>query len=173
MKALSIRHPWIDLILAGSKTIEIRTWLTRPRRQQADPAPPPAHPLPRARPPPRLGRLRDLRARSFGPAPPTGPATRDDGRHRRHRRARRLRPGAEGGLEERRPAAPRRQPLGLGVRRAPAGRAGPPRRQPHAVRHRRGGAAGPRKVGFGSMADRYDVIVAGVGGMGSSAAYHL
>ena len=31
MKALSIRHPWVDLILAGSKTIEIRTWSTRHR----------------------------------------------------------------------------------------------------------------------------------------------
>jgi hypothetical protein len=31
MKALSIRHPWVDLILAGSKTIEIRTWSTRYR----------------------------------------------------------------------------------------------------------------------------------------------
>ena len=31
MKALSIRHPWIDLILAGTKTIEIRTWATRYR----------------------------------------------------------------------------------------------------------------------------------------------
>ena len=31
MKALSIRHPWVDLILAGSKTIEIRTWATRYR----------------------------------------------------------------------------------------------------------------------------------------------
>ena len=31
MKALSIRHPWIDLIIAGSKTIEIRTWATRYR----------------------------------------------------------------------------------------------------------------------------------------------
>lgn len=31
MKALSIRHPWVDLILAGTKTIEIRTWSTRHR----------------------------------------------------------------------------------------------------------------------------------------------
>jgi hypothetical protein len=31
MKALSIRHPWVDLILAGTKTIEIRTWATRYR----------------------------------------------------------------------------------------------------------------------------------------------
>ena len=31
MKALSIRHPWVDLILAGSKTVEIRTWATRYR----------------------------------------------------------------------------------------------------------------------------------------------
>jgi hypothetical protein len=31
MKALSVRHPWVDLILAGSKTIEIRTWSTRHR----------------------------------------------------------------------------------------------------------------------------------------------
>jgi len=31
MKALSIRHPWVDLILAGAKTIEIRTWATRYR----------------------------------------------------------------------------------------------------------------------------------------------
>jgi activating signal cointegrator 1 len=31
MKALSIRHPWVDLILAGTKTIEIRTWSTRYR----------------------------------------------------------------------------------------------------------------------------------------------
>jgi hypothetical protein len=31
MKTLSIRHPWIDLILAGNKTIEIRTWATRYR----------------------------------------------------------------------------------------------------------------------------------------------
>jgi hypothetical protein len=26
MKALSIQHPWIDAILAGEKTIEIRSW---------------------------------------------------------------------------------------------------------------------------------------------------
>lgn len=31
MKALSIRHPWIDVILSGSKTVEIRTWATRYR----------------------------------------------------------------------------------------------------------------------------------------------
>jgi hypothetical protein len=31
MKALSIRHPWVDLILAGTKAIEIRTWSTRHR----------------------------------------------------------------------------------------------------------------------------------------------
>jgi hypothetical protein len=31
MKALSIRHPWVDLILAGAKTVEIRTWATRYR----------------------------------------------------------------------------------------------------------------------------------------------
>jgi len=31
MKTLSIRHPWIDLILAGSKTVEVRTWATRYR----------------------------------------------------------------------------------------------------------------------------------------------
>jgi hypothetical protein len=31
MKALSIRHPWVDLILAGGKTVEIRTWATRYR----------------------------------------------------------------------------------------------------------------------------------------------
>ena len=31
MKALSIRHPWVDLILSGAKTIEIRTWATRHR----------------------------------------------------------------------------------------------------------------------------------------------
>ena len=31
MKALSIRHPWVDLILAGTKTVEIRTWATRYR----------------------------------------------------------------------------------------------------------------------------------------------
>jgi hypothetical protein len=28
MKALSIRHPWVDLILAATKTVEIRTWAT-------------------------------------------------------------------------------------------------------------------------------------------------
>ena len=26
MKALSIQHPWVDAILAGEKTIEIRSW---------------------------------------------------------------------------------------------------------------------------------------------------
>ena len=31
MKALSIRHPWVDLIVAGAKTIEVRTWSTRYR----------------------------------------------------------------------------------------------------------------------------------------------
>ncbi len=31
MKALSLRHPWIDTILAGTKTVEIRTWATRYR----------------------------------------------------------------------------------------------------------------------------------------------
>src|SRR5947199_7146177 len=31
MKALSIRHPWIDLILSGAKTVEVRTWATRHR----------------------------------------------------------------------------------------------------------------------------------------------
>ncbi len=31
MKALSFRHPWIDAILAGRKTIEVRTWATRYR----------------------------------------------------------------------------------------------------------------------------------------------
>jgi len=31
MKALSIRHPWVDLILAGTKTVEVRTWATRYR----------------------------------------------------------------------------------------------------------------------------------------------
>lgn len=31
MKALSLRHPWIDAILAGTKTIEVRTWATRYR----------------------------------------------------------------------------------------------------------------------------------------------
>jgi hypothetical protein len=28
LKTLSIRHPWIDLILAGLKTIEVRSWAT-------------------------------------------------------------------------------------------------------------------------------------------------
>jgi hypothetical protein len=28
MKALSIQHPWVDAILAGEKTIEIRSWET-------------------------------------------------------------------------------------------------------------------------------------------------
>lgn len=31
MKALSLRHPWVDAILAGTKTIEVRTWATRYR----------------------------------------------------------------------------------------------------------------------------------------------
>ena len=31
MKALSIRHPWVEAILAGDKTIEIRSWATRHR----------------------------------------------------------------------------------------------------------------------------------------------
>ena len=31
MKALSIRHPWVDLILSGAKTVEVRTWATRHR----------------------------------------------------------------------------------------------------------------------------------------------
>lgn len=31
MKAISIRHPWIDAILSGHKTIEVRTWTTRHR----------------------------------------------------------------------------------------------------------------------------------------------
>ena len=31
MKALSIRHPWVDLILSGAKTVEIRAWATRYR----------------------------------------------------------------------------------------------------------------------------------------------
>jgi hypothetical protein len=31
--ALSIRQPWVELILAGRKTIEVRTWGTRHRGQ--------------------------------------------------------------------------------------------------------------------------------------------
>ena len=31
MKALSIRHPWIEAILSGHKTIEVRAWATRHR----------------------------------------------------------------------------------------------------------------------------------------------
>lgn len=31
MKALSIRHPWIEAILSGHKTIEVRVWATRHR----------------------------------------------------------------------------------------------------------------------------------------------
>jgi hypothetical protein len=31
MKALTIRHPWVDLILAGTKTVEVRGWATRYR----------------------------------------------------------------------------------------------------------------------------------------------
>ena len=31
MKALSVRQPWADLIAAGRKTIETRTWATRYR----------------------------------------------------------------------------------------------------------------------------------------------
>lgn len=31
MKALSIRHPWVDLLLDGTRTVEVRTWATRYR----------------------------------------------------------------------------------------------------------------------------------------------
>ena len=31
MKALSIRQPWVDLLVEGSRTVEIRTWATRHR----------------------------------------------------------------------------------------------------------------------------------------------
>ena len=31
MKALSIRHPWVDLILSGAKTVDVRTWATSHR----------------------------------------------------------------------------------------------------------------------------------------------